>query len=105
MRTRPRTERAKMLKQRRCPKCNALLNPQLKRCKKCSKYLRYAFRLAAKRQRIALRRITRLRWCVAANHRFRPAIFSSPDYLAPLLGALAALPQGRILPTLAFAPF
>ena len=39
MRTRPRTERAKGLKQRRCPKCHALLHPQRKRCKKCSKQL------------------------------------------------------------------
>ena len=39
MRTRPRTDRAKALKQRRCPKCHALLHPQRKRCKRCSEQL------------------------------------------------------------------
>ena len=39
VRTRPRTDRAKLLKQRRCPKCNALLHAQQKRCKRCAKEL------------------------------------------------------------------
>jgi len=33
---RPRTKFTMQLKSRRCPKCNAKLNNQVKRCKRCS---------------------------------------------------------------------
>ncbi len=31
----PQTRRAKLIRKRRCPKCNAAINTQVKRCKKC----------------------------------------------------------------------
>ncbi len=36
VRARPQTRRAKLIRKRRCPKCNAALNTQVKRCKKCA---------------------------------------------------------------------
>ena len=36
---RPRTKFVMKLKNRRCPKCNALLNNQRTRCKRCSQTL------------------------------------------------------------------
>ena len=35
MNTRPRTKFVMQLKERRCPKCGAKLNNQVKRCKRC----------------------------------------------------------------------
>jgi len=35
VRARPQTRRAKLIRKRRCPKCNAAINTQVKRCKKC----------------------------------------------------------------------
>jgi hypothetical protein len=39
MRTRPHSSFVQKLKARRCPKCGAKVNPQRKRCKRCSKVL------------------------------------------------------------------
>lgn len=36
---RPRTKFVMQLKSRRCPKCNAMINNQRKRCTRCSKAL------------------------------------------------------------------
>jgi len=36
VRARPQTRRAKLIRKRRCPKCDAALNTQVKRCKKCA---------------------------------------------------------------------
>jgi len=36
VRTRPKTKRAKIMKSRRCSKCNSALNNQVKRCKRCA---------------------------------------------------------------------
>jgi predicted RNA-binding Zn-ribbon protein involved in translation (DUF1610 family) len=36
MGTRPRTAFVMKLKARRCPKCGAALNEQIKRCKRCA---------------------------------------------------------------------
>jgi len=39
MTLRPRTRRKLKLKNRRCPKCQAKLHPNRKRCKRCAKAL------------------------------------------------------------------
>jgi hypothetical protein len=39
MRTRPHSSFVQKLKARRCPKCGAKVNPQLKRCKRCANVL------------------------------------------------------------------
>ncbi|MGD9720738.1 MAG: hypothetical protein AB7O59_13695 [Pirellulales bacterium] len=39
MRTRPHSSFVQALKSLRCPKCGAKLNPQRKRCKRCSKVM------------------------------------------------------------------
>jgi hypothetical protein len=36
MKTRPRTKFTMQLRNRRCPKCGAKLNNQVKRCKRCT---------------------------------------------------------------------
>ncbi|HEX4144603.1 MAG TPA: hypothetical protein VHY91_13945 [Pirellulales bacterium] len=36
MRTRPHSSFVKQLRERRCGKCGAKLNPQRKRCKRCA---------------------------------------------------------------------
>jgi hypothetical protein len=36
MKTRPRTKFVMQLKSRRCPKCGAKLNNQVKRCRRCA---------------------------------------------------------------------
>lgn len=38
---RPRTEYVTKKRSRRCPKCNAALNHQLKRCKRCAKVVAF----------------------------------------------------------------
>lgn len=35
VRARPKTRRARLIRNRRCGKCGSVLNTQVKRCKKC----------------------------------------------------------------------